>query len=120
VGVAGPRRRSRGAVRRHEEAGGLARAIVEERSFFFFDEPTSALDPLSAASIRTLIRQMHEQWNSTSLVVTHDLNLVATVSDRIAFLYEGTVRQLGTFEELTHSEDAAVRDFFTAGGSVKL
>jgi len=99
---------------------GLARAIVEERSFFFFDEPTSALDPLSAASIRTLIRRMHEQWKSTSLVVTHDLNLVATVADRIAFLYEGQVRQLGTFDELSHSEDAAVREFFVAGGCVKI
>jgi phospholipid/cholesterol/gamma-HCH transport system ATP-binding protein len=99
---------------------GLARAIVEERSFFFFDEPTSALDPLSATSIRTLIRRMHEQWNSTSIVVTHDLALVATVADRIAFLHEGTARRTGSFEELAHSEDAPVRDFFAAGGCVKI
>jgi len=99
---------------------GLARAIVEERSFFFFDEPTSALDPVSAASIRTLIRQLHEQWKSTSLVVTHDLNLVSTVADRIAFLSEGRVRQTGTFEELTQSQDPVVREFFTAGGCIKI
>ncbi len=99
---------------------GLARAVVEERSFFFFDEPTSALDPLSAASIRTLIRRMHEQWNSTSLVVTHDLNLVATVADRIAFLHEGAVRQSGSFEELSRSEDPVVREFFAAGGCVRM
>jgi phospholipid/cholesterol/gamma-HCH transport system ATP-binding protein len=99
---------------------GLARAIVEERSFFFFDEPTSALDPVSAASIRTLIRETHERWKSTSLVVTHDLNLVATVADRVAFLHEGKVRQTGTYEELTRSEDPVVREFFAAGGCVKI
>jgi len=99
---------------------GLARAIIEERSFFFFDEPTSALDPLSAASIQSLIRELHKQWHSTSLVVTHDLTLVASVADRIAFLYEGRVRQTGTFEQLSHSEDAVVREFFEAGGCVDL
>ena len=99
---------------------GLARAIVEERSFFFFDEPTSALDPVSAASIRDLIREMHDQWHSTSLVVTHDLNLVAKVADRIAFLHEGKVRQTGTFEQLRRSEDATVREFFEAGGCIEM
>lgn len=98
---------------------GLARAIVEERSFFFFDEPTSALDPLTAASIRTLIRKVHEQWKSTSLVVTHDLKLVQEIADRVAFLHEGKVRQTGTFEELSRSEDALVRDFFAADGDLK-
>jgi phospholipid/cholesterol/gamma-HCH transport system ATP-binding protein len=99
---------------------GLARAIMEERSFFFFDEPTSALDPVSAASIRNLIRELHDQWHSTSLVVTHDLTLVASVADRVAFLYEGKVRQTGSFEQLSHSEDPVVREFFEAGGCVDL
>jgi phospholipid/cholesterol/gamma-HCH transport system ATP-binding protein len=99
---------------------GLARALIEERSFFFFDEPTSALDPLSAASIRSLMREMHEQWHSTSLVVTHDLTLVASLADRVAFLYEGKVRQTGRFEQLAHSEDSVVREFFEAGGCVDL
>jgi len=99
---------------------GLARAITEKRSFFFFDEPTSALDPLSSASIRSLIRELHEQWHSTSLVVTHDLTLVASVADRVAFLHEGRVRQTGTFEQLSRSEDDVVRKFFEAGGCVDL
>jgi phospholipid/cholesterol/gamma-HCH transport system ATP-binding protein len=99
---------------------GLARAIVEERSYFFFDEPTSGLDPVSAASIRSLIREVHEEWKSTSLVVTHDLQLVASVVDRIAFLHEGVVRELGTFAELSRSGDSIVREFFAAGGCVKI
>jgi phospholipid/cholesterol/gamma-HCH transport system ATP-binding protein len=99
---------------------GLARAITEERSFFFFDEPTSALDPLLATSIRDLILELHRQWHSTSLVVTHDLALVASVADRVAFLYEGKVRQTGSFQELSRSEDDVVRAFFEAGGCVDI
>ncbi|RPH48366.1 MAG: ATP-binding cassette domain-containing protein [Planctomycetota bacterium] len=93
---------------------GLARAIVEERSFFFFDEPTSALDPVTAMSIRDLIREVHDRWKSTSLVVTHDLRLVQKVADRVAFLHEGVIRRMGTFDELSASDDSVVRDFFTA------
>ncbi len=121
VGIAGSESKFPGELSGGmRKRAGLARAIVEERSFFFFDEPTSALDPVSAASIRTLIRQMHERWKSTSLVVTHDLNLVATLADRIAFLAEGKVRQTGTFDELMRSEDPVVKEFFTAGGCVKI
>ena len=115
VGVAGteskfPRELSGGMRKR----AGLARAIIEERSFFFFDEPTSALDPVTAVSIRALIRKVHEQWKSTSLVVTHDLKLVHKVADRVAFLHDGKVRAIGAFEELVRSDDEVVRDFFSA------
>ena len=93
---------------------GLARAIVQERSFFFFDEPTSALDPVTAMAIRDLIREVHDRWKSTSLVVTHDLRLVQKVADRVAFLQDGVIRRLGTYDELSTSDDSIVRDFFTA------
>jgi phospholipid/cholesterol/gamma-HCH transport system ATP-binding protein len=98
---------------------GLARAIVTERSFFFFDEPTSALDPVTSASIRTLIREVHEMWKSTSIVVTHDLRLVQQVADRIAFLHAGAIRQIGTFEDMVHSEDTLVREFFADSECLK-
>ena len=91
---------------------GLARAIITERSYFFFDEPTSALDPVTAASIHALLREVHEMWKSTSLVVTHDLRLVQKVADRIAFLKDGAIRQVGSFDEMVHSEDPGVREFF--------
>jgi phospholipid/cholesterol/gamma-HCH transport system ATP-binding protein len=93
---------------------GLARAIIEERSFFFFDEPTSALDPVTAMSIRDLIREVHDRWKSTSLVVTHDLRLVQKVADRVAFLHDGVIRRTGTYDELSASDDSIVRDFFNA------
>jgi phospholipid/cholesterol/gamma-HCH transport system ATP-binding protein len=97
-----------------KKRAGLARAIVEERSFFFFDEPTSALDPVTAMSIRDLIREVHDRWKSTSLIVTHDLRLVQKVADRVAFLHEGAIRRTGSYDELSTSDDSIVREFFTA------
>jgi phospholipid/cholesterol/gamma-HCH transport system ATP-binding protein len=97
-----------------KKRAGLARAIVEERSFFFFDEPTSALDPVTAMSIRDLIREVHDRWKATSLVVTHDLRLVQKVADRVAFLHDGMIRRTGTYDELSASDDPVVREFFTA------
>jgi phospholipid/cholesterol/gamma-HCH transport system ATP-binding protein len=120
VGVAGEETKAPGELSGGmRKRAGLARAIVTERSFFFFDEPTSALDPVTAASIRTLIREVHEQWKSTSLVVTHDLRLVEKVADRIAFLQDGAIRQTGTFDEMAHSADPIVHEFFADADCLK-
>jgi len=113
VGVAGEETKTPGELSGGmRKRAGLARAIVTERAFFFFDEPTSALDPVTAASIRSLIREVHEQWKPCSVVVTHDLRLVEEVADRIAFLHEGVIRQTGTFDEMAHSPDQIISDFF--------
>jgi phospholipid/cholesterol/gamma-HCH transport system ATP-binding protein len=95
---------------------GLARALIEDRSYLFLDEPTSALDPVTAASIRSLIKDVHEQGHVTTLAVTHDLALAESVAGRIVFLQDGRVRQTGTYDELSRSPDPVVRDFFAAEG----
>jgi phospholipid/cholesterol/gamma-HCH transport system ATP-binding protein len=94
---------------------GLARALIEDRSFLFLDEPTSALDPVTAASIRELILQVHRHGNTTTLAVTHDLDLARSIAGRVVFLHEGRVRQTGSFEELAESDDPEVRRFFESG-----
>jgi len=93
---------------------GLARALIEDRAFLFLDEPTSALDPVTAASIRSLIKDVHEQGHVTTLAVTHDLALAESVAGRIVFLQDGRVHQAGTYDELSHSSDPVVHDFFAA------
>lgn len=94
---------------------GLARALIEDRDYLFLDEPTSALDPVTAASIRSLIREVHDQGRVTTLAVTHDLALARDIAGRIVFLHEGRVRQSGTYEDLLESPDPVVREFFEAG-----
>ena len=94
---------------------GLARAIVLEPAGILYDEPTTGLDPITAHSINELILSMQEKLGVTSVVVTHDILSAAHVADRIAFLDEGKVRFLGTFEEARDASDARVRAFVRGG-----
>ena len=89
----------------------LARAIINEPECILYDEPTSGLDPVVAESIDRLIRRMQRDLSVTSLVVTHDMQSVFRIADRVAYLREGAVYFLGTPEELRDSEDRYVRSF---------
>lgn len=89
----------------------LARAIITEPECILYDEPTSGLDPVVSESIDRLIRRMQKDLCVTSLVVTHDMNSVFRIADRVAYLREGRIYFLGTPEELRESKDRFVRSF---------
>jgi phospholipid/cholesterol/gamma-HCH transport system ATP-binding protein len=89
----------------------LARAIINEPECILYDEPTSGLDPVVSESIDRLIRRMQKELNVTSLVVTHDMQSVFRIADRVAYLREGRIYFLGTPEELRDSGDRYVRSF---------
>lgn len=90
---------------------GLARAIATNPDIILYDEPTTGLDPITAQRINELILDLQEKLGITTIVVTHDLHCVKTVSDRIAMLYGGKIVTVGTWEELTSSHIKVVRDF---------
>ncbi|MFO0793081.1 MAG: ABC transporter ATP-binding protein [Candidatus Brocadiaceae bacterium] len=92
---------------------GLARAIATEPEIILYDEPTTGLDPINAQRINELIVELRRKLGITTIVVTHDLHCVKTVSDRIAMLYEGKIVAVGTWEELTKSNIPAVKDFLS-------
>jgi phospholipid/cholesterol/gamma-HCH transport system ATP-binding protein len=94
---------------------GLARAIALEPAGILYDEPTTGLDPITANSINELILSMQGKLGVTSVVVTHDILSASHVADRIAFLDEGKVRFLGTFDEARDSSDERVRTFVRGG-----
>jgi phospholipid/cholesterol/gamma-HCH transport system ATP-binding protein len=94
---------------------GLARAIALEPAGILYDEPTTGLDPITGHSINELILSMQEKLGVTSVVVTHDILSASQVADRIAFLDEGKVRFLGTFEEARDASDERVRAFVRGG-----
>ena len=89
----------------------LARAIIDEPQCILYDEPTSGLDPVVSESIDRLIRRMQKDLCVTSLVVTHDMNSVFRIADRVAYLREGKIYFLGTPQELQDSKDKYVRSF---------
>jgi len=90
---------------------GLARAIALRPRYMLYDEPTTGLDPVTAAVIDRLVVRTREHLGVTGLVVTHDMRSAYNVGDRIAMLYEGRVRQVGTVEEIRETDDPVVRQF---------
>ncbi|MCR4320434.1 MAG: ABC transporter ATP-binding protein [Candidatus Brocadiaceae bacterium] len=90
---------------------GLARAIATEPDIILYDEPTTGLDPMTAQRINDLIIELQRKLGITTIVVTHDLHCVKTVSDRIAMLHEGKIVAVGTWEELVSSNIQVVKDF---------
>jgi phospholipid/cholesterol/gamma-HCH transport system ATP-binding protein len=90
----------------------LARALVLDPELLFLDEPTAGLDPKSAEGIDTLVRDLSEKSGLTIVMVTHDLDLLWQVADRVAVLADGTVQGIGSMEELGRLENPAIQAFF--------
>lgn len=90
---------------------GLARAIATRPKYILYDEPTTGLDPVTTSVIDSLIMKMARELGVTSVVVTHDMKSAYRVSDRIAMLFEGGIRYIGTPDEIQNVEDPVVRGF---------
>jgi phospholipid/cholesterol/gamma-HCH transport system ATP-binding protein len=90
----------------------LARAIALDPELLILDEPTAGLDPLSAGSLDELVRHLKELLGLTILMITHDIDLLWGVADRVAILGEGRVLGEGTMEELSKSDHPMVREYF--------
>ena len=94
-----------------KKRAGLARAIALDPEIVFYDEPTAGLDPVACAVIDRLILDLTKKLNITSIVVTHNMESVFRIADRVAMLYKGKVLQVGTVDEIKNSEDPIVRQF---------
>jgi phospholipid/cholesterol/gamma-HCH transport system ATP-binding protein len=90
---------------------GLARAIATRPKYLLYDEPTTGLDPVTTAVIDRLVMRMAKELNVTSLVVTHDMKSAYRIADRVAMLYRGRIRYVGTPAEIQETEDPVVRGF---------
>ncbi|HEX5363998.1 MAG TPA: ATP-binding cassette domain-containing protein [Gallionella sp.] len=90
----------------------LARALALDPELLFLDEPTAGLDPLSASGIDELVRYLRDALGLTIMMVTHDLDLLWRVADRVAVLGDGRILGEGTMQELARSEDALIREYF--------
>jgi phospholipid/cholesterol/gamma-HCH transport system ATP-binding protein len=90
---------------------GIARAIALRPKYILYDEPTTGLDPVTSAVINELMIRMREKLGVTSIVITHDMKSAFSVGSRIAMLYEGSVRQVGTVDEIRLTKDPVVRQF---------
>jgi phospholipid/cholesterol/gamma-HCH transport system ATP-binding protein len=89
----------------------LARAIAMEPEILLYDEPTTGLDPIRADAINELIVAMREKIKVTSIAITHDMVSAYKIADRIAMLYQGTIIEVGTSEQIKHSTNEIVQQF---------
>ena len=90
---------------------GLARAIAYNPEIILYDEPSTGIDQIRANAINDLINKLKEDLNVTSVVITHDMDSTFKVADRIAMLYQGTIIESGTPEEIRQSKNQIVHQF---------
>ena len=108
VGAQFPAELSGGMMKR----ASLARALALDPELLFLDEPTAGLDPKSAGGVDELILKLRELFGLTIVMITHDLDLLWQVADRVAVLADGTVQGIGSMAELSQMEQPAIRQFF--------
>lgn len=90
---------------------GVARAIAMDPEVVFYDEPTAGLDPVVCAVVDQLIVDLAKKLNLTSIVVTHNMESVWRIADRVAMIYKGKILEIGTPDDIRNSKNAIVQQF---------
>ncbi|MCA6098671.1 ABC transporter ATP-binding protein [Bradyrhizobium australafricanum] len=98
----------------------LARALALDPSLLFLDEPTSGLDPIAAGEFDTLIRTLHRTLRFTVFMVTHDLNSLQAICDRVAALADGRIAAIGRLSSVLKSDHPWVQAYFHGARARKL
>lgn len=98
---------------------GLARAIALKPEILLYDEPTTGLDPIMTDVVDHLILNTQRQLGITSVVISHDIDAVFAIADKIAMLHEGKVRLEGTTDDFKHTTDIVVRNFLEGKASAE-
>jgi phospholipid/cholesterol/gamma-HCH transport system ATP-binding protein len=91
---------------------GIARTLILNPEIMLYDEPTAGLDPITSIEINNLINLVQEKFNTSSIIITHDLTCAKSTGDRVAMLYDGKFLKQGSFEEVFNSDDERIRDFY--------
>jgi phospholipid/cholesterol/gamma-HCH transport system ATP-binding protein len=91
---------------------GIARTLILNPEIMLYDEPTAGLDPITCIEINDLINEVQQRYNTSSIIITHDLTCAKSTGDRIAMLLDGQFQRVGTFEEVFNTEDERVKPFF--------
>ena len=95
----------------YKRAVAIARALAAQPQCVLYDEPTTMVDPIMSDRLSDLMLRLKKQLKLTSVVVTHDLDLMYKVADRVVFLYDGGVIYCGAVSELEKSEHPHIREF---------
>jgi len=91
---------------------GIARTLILKPEVMLYDEPTAGLDPITSVEINDLINEVQQQYNTSSIIITHDLTCAKATGNRIAMLVNGKFLRQGTFKEVFDSGDENAKSFY--------
>ncbi|HXS56341.1 MAG TPA: ATP-binding cassette domain-containing protein [Hanamia sp.] len=91
---------------------GIARTLILRPQIMLYDEPTSGLDPITSEEINALINLVKDKFNTTSIIITHDLTCAKSTGDKIAMMFNGEFIKQGTFDEVFSSDDERIQNFY--------
>lgn len=90
----------------------LARTLILKPQIIFYDEPTTGLDPITGKEISNLILKIQKLYQTSSIIISHDMNCIKITSNRVVLLIDGTCYAKGTYDELKKSDDKKINQFF--------
>lgn len=90
----------------------LARTLILKPEIILYDEPTTGLDPITGKEISRLICELGEKYDTSSIIISHDMHCVRIVADRIVILIDGKCYAEGTYDSLQNSQDTKIKQFF--------
>lgn len=91
---------------------GIARTLILKPEIMLYDEPTAGLDPITSVDINKLMNKVREKYNSSSIIITHDLTCAKETGDRLAILVDGKIAREGSFEYVFDTDDEHIKDFY--------
>ncbi|MEO7047389.1 MAG: ATP-binding cassette domain-containing protein [Ferruginibacter sp.] len=91
---------------------GIARTLIMKPEIMLYDEPTSGLDPLTCIDINNLILKVQQQYNASSIIITHDLTCAKTTADKVTMIVDGKFITPGTFANVFNEENAVTKNFY--------
>lgn len=91
---------------------GIARTLILKPQIMLYDEPTSGLDPVTSSEINQLINQVQQLYNTSAVIITHDLTCAKATCNRVAMLLDGQFSRIGEFDFVFNSDDPQIRDFY--------
>lgn len=91
---------------------GIARTLILQPEIMLYDEPTAGLDPITSCEINELINEVKIKYNTSSIIITHDLTCAKITGDRVAMLLDGRFVKEGSFENVFTTEDEQIKSFY--------
>jgi phospholipid/cholesterol/gamma-HCH transport system ATP-binding protein len=91
---------------------GIARTLILHPEIMLYDEPTAGLDPVTSVEINDLINEVQQLYNTSAVIITHDLTCARSTGDRVVMLSEGRFLRQGSFDEVFESDDPKIRNFY--------